>query len=216
MFVLLIDGSATGGGAASAGARRTGRPPLTERRRAAIRVEIARQAVRLFTSKGVAGTSAGEIAAAAGLSVRTLWRHVPNKESAVWPLLTAGIETVARLLRAWPPGQGPEALLDDMERLRESLAVDRWLVCGGSWGSTLSLAYAERHPARVSEMVLFGVTTGRHSEVDWTFRGGLARFFPEQWGRLAAFAREPDVVTAIARLLADPDQRVREDHPVLG
>ena len=87
-------------------------------------MEIARQAVRLFTSKGVAGTSAGEIAAAAGLSVRTLWRHVPNKESAVWPLLTAGIETVARLLRAWPPGQGPEALLDDMERAGREVAAD--------------------------------------------------------------------------------------------
>lgn len=101
------------------------------------------------------------------------------------------------------------ALIDDTERLREQLGVDRWLVCGGSWGSTLSLAYAERHPDRVTELVLFGVTTGRHSEVDWAFRGGTARYFPEHWGRLAAFAGDADVVTAIAGMLADPDEQVR-------
>ena len=104
-----------------------------------------------------------------------------------------------------------QALIQDMERLREHLGVDRWLVLGGSWGSTLSLAYAERHPDRVSEMVLFGVTTGRHSEVEWAFRGGLSRFFPEQWSRLATFAGEADVVGAIARMLSDPDERVRRN-----
>jgi proline iminopeptidase len=101
------------------------------------------------------------------------------------------------------------ALVRDMERLREQLDIDRWLVVGGSWGSTLSLTYAEQHPGRVSEIVLFGVTTGRHSEVDWSFRGGLARLFPEQWRRLAAYAGEPDVPAAIARLVADPDEDVR-------
>ena len=75
-------------------------------------------------------------------------------------------------------------LVADIESLRTFLGVDRWLVLGGSWGSTLALAYAEAHPARASELILFGVTTGRHSEVDWLFRGGLARFFPEQWQRL--------------------------------
>jgi proline iminopeptidase len=102
-----------------------------------------------------------------------------------------------------------DALLGDMERLRESLEIDRWLVVGGSWGSTLSLAYAERHPDRVSAMVLFGVTTGRHSEVEWTFRGGLATVFPEQWRRLADYAGDPDVVGAIAQRLADTDEHVR-------
>jgi len=91
---------------------RTGRPPLTERRKAATRLEVAREAVRLFTSKGVAGTSAEEIAAAAGISVRTLWRYFPNKESCVWPLLTDGIQNLARSLRAWPPGQDIAGLLD--------------------------------------------------------------------------------------------------------
>ena len=96
-----------------------------------------------------------------------------------------------------------------MERLRDHLAIDRWLLCGGSWGSTLSLAYAEGHADRVSQIVLFGVTTGRHSEVDFGFRGGLARYFPAQWRRLAAFADDTDVVGAIARMLGDPDERVR-------
>lgn len=83
------------------GGRRTGRPPLTERRKAATRLEIAREAVRLFTAQGVAATSAEEIADAAGVSVRTLWRYFPSKESCVLPLLTAGTELTARCLRAW-------------------------------------------------------------------------------------------------------------------
>jgi proline iminopeptidase len=104
-----------------------------------------------------------------------------------------------------------ENLVADIERVREHLAIDRWLVLGGSWGSTLALAYAEAHPGRVTELVVFGVTTGRHSEWDWPFRGGLARFFPEQWQRLRATLpeaeRDGDVVEAYHRMLndADPD-----------
>ena len=104
-------------------------------------------------------------------------------------------------------------LLADIERLRRLLGIERWLVLGGSWGSTLALAYAEAHPARVSELVLFGVTTGRHAEFDWTFRGGLARFFPAEWARLLAGLPEPerdgDAVDAYHRLLFDPDPAVR-------
>jgi len=104
-------------------------------------------------------------------------------------------------------------LIADIERLRHHLGVDRWLVFGGSWGSTLALAYAETHPDRVTEMILFGVTTGRHSEFDWTFRGGVAVFFPEQWERLRAGLpvpeRDGDIVEAYHRLLHDPDPTVR-------
>src|SRR5205823_7167532 len=75
-------------------------------------------------------------------------------------------------------------LLADIELLREHLGVDRWLVFGGSWGSTLALAYAEAHPDRVTELILWGVTTGRRSEADWLFRGRVAPLFPEQWDRL--------------------------------
>jgi proline iminopeptidase len=98
-------------------------------------------------------------------------------------------------------------LLRDIERLRVAVNVDRWLVAGGSWGCVLALAYAESYPHRVSEMVLFGVTTGRRSELDWLFRGGLARFFPQQWERLAHFAGSGDVPAAYARLLSGADTR---------
>ena len=110
-------------------------------------------------------------------------------------------------------GNTTASLIADIELLRERLDVDRWLVFGGSWGSTLALAYAEAQPTRVSELILFGVTTGRHAEFDWTFRGGLARFFPEPWERLRAAApdaeRGGDVVEAYHRLLNDPDPSVR-------
>jgi proline iminopeptidase len=105
-------------------------------------------------------------------------------------------------------------LIADIERLRQRLEIDRWLVFGGSWGSTLALAYAETHPDRVTEMILFGVTTGRRSEFDWTFRGGLAVFFPEQWERLRAAVpvgeQEGDIVEIYHRLLHDPDSAVRQ------
>ncbi|HET8569634.1 MAG TPA: alpha/beta fold hydrolase [Candidatus Limnocylindria bacterium] len=102
-------------------------------------------------------------------------------------------------------------LIADAERLRAHLRVERWLVLGGSWGSTLALAYAEAHPERVTGLVLFGVTTGRHSEWDWTFRGGIARFYPEQWARLrsAVGAEGDDVLGACERLVASADAAER-------
>lgn len=104
-------------------------------------------------------------------------------------------------------------LIADMERLRRHLDIGRWLVLGGSWGSTLALAYAERHADRITEMIAFGVTTGRHCEFDWTFRGGMAIFFPEQWDHLRAALpvreRHGDIVEAYYRLLNDPDPAIR-------
>ena len=104
-------------------------------------------------------------------------------------------------------------LIADIELLRRHLDIDRWLVLGGSWGSTLALAYAERHPDRVTEIILFGVTTGRRKEFDWLFRGGLAPLFPEQWEQLRAALplaeRDGDLVEAYHRLLHDPDPTVR-------
>ncbi|MGK5629535.1 prolyl aminopeptidase [Streptomyces sp. URMC 123] len=104
-------------------------------------------------------------------------------------------------------------LIADMERLREHLGIDRWLLYGGSWGSTLILAYAEEHPERVSEIVIASVTTTRRSEIDWLYRGA-GRFFPEQWERFLAGApgtpRDGDIVGAYARLVEHPDAAVRE------
>lgn len=103
-------------------------------------------------------------------------------------------------------------LIADMERLRAQLGIERWLLSGGSWGSTLILAYAERHPQRVSEIVIAGVTTTRRSEIDWLYRG-VGRFFPVEWARFRAGVperdRDGDLVAAYARLLEDPDPDVR-------
>jgi proline iminopeptidase len=105
-------------------------------------------------------------------------------------------------------------LIADIERIRQHLGIERWLVIGGSWGSTLALAYAERYPNRVSEIILFGVTTGRRKEFDWSFRGGLAILFPEQWDRLResvpAALSDGDIIEAYCRLLHDPDPAIRE------
>lgn len=105
-----------------------------------------------------------------------------------------------------------EHLLGDMEQLREHLGIERWLLFGGSWGSTLILAYAERHPERVSAIVLLGVTMSRRSEIDWLYRG-VGRFFPEEWARfkdgVPEAEREHDLLASYARLMesADPDVR---------
>jgi len=105
-------------------------------------------------------------------------------------------------------------LISDIEQLRQHLKIDRWMVFGGSWGSTLALAYAVNYPERVSDMILFGVTTGRHSEIDWLFRGGVSIFFPEQWDRLRmalpASERDGDILGAYYRQLNDPDLAIRQ------
>ncbi|NUW38765.1 prolyl aminopeptidase [Nonomuraea rhodomycinica] len=106
-------------------------------------------------------------------------------------------------------------LVADMERLREHLGVDRWLLYGGSWGATLMLAYAEAHPERVSEIVMVAATMTRRYEIDWLYRG-VGRFFPEEWQRFRAGVPEdqrdgdlPDLLAAYHRLVSDPDPKVR-------
>jgi proline iminopeptidase len=105
-------------------------------------------------------------------------------------------------------------LIADIEHLREQLGIARWLVLGGSWGSVLALTYAERFPAWVTELVLFGVTLGRYAELDWLFRGGVAIFFPEQWERLIDALlpeeRSGDIVATFARRLQNPDPAVHQ------
>ncbi|HEY1481005.1 MAG TPA: prolyl aminopeptidase [Gaiellales bacterium] len=104
-------------------------------------------------------------------------------------------------------------LVSDIERLREHLGIERWLVTGGSWGSTLALLYAEQYPERVSEIVLQAITTGRRAEYDWLY-GGVARFFPDAWERFREGVPEPDragdLVAAYARLMEHPEPAVRQ------
>jgi proline iminopeptidase len=103
-------------------------------------------------------------------------------------------------------------LIRDIERLREHLGIERWLVWGASWGVTLALAYAERFPARVSEMILLSITLTRRADVRW-FGHGVGRYFPEEWARFRAGAPEvdrDDLVAAYDRLLnSHPDPTVR-------
>jgi proline iminopeptidase len=72
-------------------------------------------------------------------------------------------------------------LVADMEQLREHLGIERWLVFGGSWGSTLALAYAQKHPRRVAELVLRGIFMLRKWEIDWFYQSGASALFPDRW-----------------------------------
>ncbi len=99
-------------------------------------------------------------------------------------------------------------LIADMERLRDHLGIDRWLILGGSWGSTLALAYAQQHSSRVSAIVLTAVTTSRREETAWLY-GGLARFFPDAFEQFRAHVDEGDIIAAYARRMEHPDGAVR-------
>ncbi len=96
-------------------------------------------------------------------------------------------------------------LVADMEKLRAHLGIDRWMLFGGSWGSTLALAYGESHPDRVIAMVLRGIFLGRLFEVDWFLRG-MRGFFPEAWSRFAGFLppdERGDLLASYHRRLID-------------
>ncbi|NYT70364.1 alpha/beta fold hydrolase [Pusillimonas noertemannii] len=98
-------------------------------------------------------------------------------------------------------------LINDMERLRIRLGVERWLLFGGSWGATLALAYAQAHPARVSKLVLRGVFLARSGELRWLYQGGAAHMHPQAWREFLRPIPEPqrsDVVARYAALLAGP------------
>ena len=101
-------------------------------------------------------------------------------------------------------------LVADIERLRETLGIERWIVFGGSWGSTLALAYAQSHPDRAMALVLRGIFLCRRQEIDW-FLYGLRNIHPEQWRTFAGFLPEDerdDLLAAYHRRLSDPDPAV--------
>jgi proline iminopeptidase len=103
-------------------------------------------------------------------------------------------------------------LVEDIERLRQHLGFKRWLVFGGSWGSTLALAYAQRHPDRVSELVLRGIFTLRSREIDWFYQEGASRFFPDSWADFLAPVPDEsrgDLLAAYHQMLTSPDDSVR-------
>lgn len=100
-------------------------------------------------------------------------------------------------------------LVADLDRLREMIGADRWLVFGGSWGSTLALAYAQTHPERVSEMVLRGIFTASQRELDWYYQYGASEIFPELWEDFIApipVEERDDLRAAYRRRLTGKDE----------
>lgn len=104
-------------------------------------------------------------------------------------------------------------LVADIERLREKFGFAKWQVFGGSWGSTLALAYAQTHPERVSELILRGIYTVTHAELDWYYRFGVSQMFPEKFERFLAPLKTPeeraDPVRAYRALLTGEDEAVK-------
>lgn len=104
-------------------------------------------------------------------------------------------------------------LVADIERLRETFGFEKWQVFGGSWGSTLALAYAETHPERVSELILRGVYTLTQAELDWYYRFGVSEMFPDKWERFLGVLKTPeeqaDPVTAYRALLTGTDEALK-------
>jgi proline iminopeptidase len=103
-------------------------------------------------------------------------------------------------------------LVADIERLRERMGVEKWCVFGGSWGSTLALAYAIRHPQRVSSLILRGVFLLTARELDWFYQAGASMLFPDAWERFCAAippAERGDMVGAYHKRLTGTDARAR-------
>ncbi|MEO1557246.1 MAG: prolyl aminopeptidase, partial [Pseudomonadota bacterium] len=99
-------------------------------------------------------------------------------------------------------------LVDDIELIRRTFDIDAWIVFGGSWGATLSLIYAQSHPARVRNIVLRGVFLMTQRELDWFYGGGAGRFWPEVWARFEALIPEDergDLIAAYNRRLFSGD-----------
>lgn len=100
-------------------------------------------------------------------------------------------------------------LVADIERLRTKFGFDKWLVFGGSWGSTLALAYSETHPERVSELVVRGVYTLTRAELEWYYQFGVSEMFPDKWERFQApipEAERGDMMAAYRKVLTGDDE----------
>lgn len=103
-------------------------------------------------------------------------------------------------------------LVADIEQIRDHLGIETWIVFGGSWGATLSLAYAQSHPERVAELVLRGVFMMTQAELDWFYGGGAGRFFPEKWAQFRDMvppSEQDDLIAAYHKRLFDSDERTQ-------
>ena len=103
-------------------------------------------------------------------------------------------------------------LVADMELLRQHLGLEQWQVCGGSWGSTLALAYAQTHPQQVTELILRGIFTLRKAELDWYYQSGASRIFPDEWQKFIAPIPENernDLMSAYYSRLTGDDEEAK-------
>ncbi len=103
-------------------------------------------------------------------------------------------------------------LVSDIERLREHLGIERWMVFGGSWGSTLALAYAQTHPERATSLVLRGIFLCRPKEIEWFYQQGASAIFPDMWEQyenLIPEAERSNMMEAYYRRLTSDDEAVR-------
>jgi proline iminopeptidase len=108
-------------------------------------------------------------------------------------------------------------LVADIERLRSMIGVEKWLVFGGSWGSTLALAYAETHPERVSELVVRGIYTLTKAELDWYYQFGVSEMFPDKWERFLApipVEERGDMMGAYRKRLVGDDRRAQVEAAI--
>ncbi len=104
-------------------------------------------------------------------------------------------------------------LVSDIEKLRSHLCIDQWTLFGGSWGSTLALAYAQTHPERCCGLILRGIFMLRESEIQWFYQSGASYLFPDAWeGYLAPIPHEErgDLVTAYYKRLTSADEQIRQ------
>lgn len=104
-------------------------------------------------------------------------------------------------------------LINDIEYIRQSLHIDRWIVFGGSWGATLALIYAQSHPRNVAYLALRGIFLATRAELDWFYQGGAGKFFPELWERFTRIVPEDeqdDLIRAYNKRLFSRDKAEQE------
>jgi proline iminopeptidase len=104
------------------------------------------------------------------------------------------------------------ALVEDLEKLKRHLGIDKWLVLGGSWGSTLALSYAITYPDSLVAIVIRGIFLARQRETDWLFKQGASEIYPDQWEQFVSIIpheERDDIIAAYYRRLTSNDERVR-------
>ena len=106
-------------------------------------------------------------------------------------------------------------IIEDIEKIREELSIEKWLVFGGSWGTTLALCYAIKHPERVLGLVLRGIFLGRREDITWLYeKGGVSEFFPEAFDRYVSIVPEEerhDIIGSYYKRLTSEDRKTREE-----